>query len=195
MYENLNDNELIALIKQDNLDAFDVLIERYQDELFNYLAYYMSNREVAYDIAQDAFLKLFRYRKKFDEKHGNFKGLLFTTAINLAKNYFRKNKNRKTVSIDNELQLDKGDTLKWELPDESQDTEDKVSRKETISNIEAALENLPEKFKEIILLRDYEGYSYEEIADMLGISMGTVKSRINRGRSKIIQLVGEAEKN
>jgi len=187
VYKGYTDEQLIAEFQKEKVEAFNEIVFRYKDKLINFLFRYTGSREEAEDLAQDTFLKLYKSKHLYKEI-AKFSTWFYTIAINIAKTNLRKKKNYSSISIsdfdpDNEKDFDlKADVLS---PEETAQA--------GIENeyIQQAINSLDEKFKEVIVLRDIEDMDYEEIAKIMDLPLGTVKSRINRGREKLKELLEE----
>lgn len=169
------------LFQNDDNDAFSCIVKRYKDRIVNFLYRYTGSLDDAEDIAQDAFLRLFRLRQSYKDT-GKFSSWFYTIAINQAKSHKIDRIRHHAVSIDktygeNESEMQFASDEK--LPDE-----ELIGRDERYF-VQKAINLLDEKHKEIILLRDIQDMEYEEIAKILGIPVGTVKSRINRARESL----------
>jgi len=166
----VSDRELMTYVKEGNLGAFDELAERYKVRLFNFIYRVLPEKEEAEDILQETFLRAYRERKRFDQRFC-FSTWIYTIALNLARSEYRRRKRWKMVRLGtsrNEGEL--------ELPDEK-------SRQEGFMPfIEKAVETLPPEYREAFVLRDVNRLPYEDIAQILSVPVGTVKSRINRAR-------------
>ncbi len=176
----VSDEKLIAQFQKGDLQAFDVLVHRYKDQLLNYVYRFVGNRIEAEDIVQETFLRVYK-NKHYYKEIAKFSTWVYTIAGNLAKTELRKRKRRKIFSVSNFVNEERD----YDIPDLDRNPEAQVdgSIKEDI--IQRAIEKLPPKFKEVILLRDIQGFAYEEISQILNIPLGTVKSRVNRGRLKL----------
>lgn len=184
--DRLSDEDLILRFQQDDVYAFDVLVSRYKNPLMNYIFRYLGDVDESSDVLQETFVRL--YEKKHQYKTiARFSTWIYTIAGNLAKSELRKPYKRRSVSItqstgDDEevdMQLEDGDPL----PDRMVDGALKNER------IQAALLELPAEFREAVILRDIQDLSYDDIADIIQKPIGTVKSRINRGRAMLQNLL------
>lgn len=178
--ENLSDEELIKRFQQGDLRAFDVIVGRYKDQLLNFAFRFLGNMEEAQDVVQETFLRLYRNKNAY-RRIAKFSTWLYTISSNLAKTELRKRKRRKLVSISDLGFEDK----EYEIEDHRANTERQAdsSLKEKI--IQSAIEELPPRFRQVIILRDIQELSYEEVGKILNIPLGTVKSRVNRARLKL----------
>lgn len=174
------DEELIARFQQGDNYAFDLLVKRYKDPLLNFVYRFVGEREEAEDIVQETFLRLFK-NKHYYREIAKFSTWIYTIAGNLAKTELRRRKRRKLLSISHFMSSDKD----YDIPDEDNNPERDTNTVITDKIIQRAINKLSPKFKQVILLRDVQGFSYEEIAAIVGIPLGTVKSRVNRARLKL----------
>ncbi len=176
----------IDKLKAGDAAAFDILIERYSPGIFGLLYRLTENAEEASDLTQDTFLRAFRSIKGF-RGDSELKTWLFRIAVNESRNRFRWWKRRKrelTISIDSTIGSSDL-TISDSLADQSQSPEEAVLANEREYALKAALLEMPEIYREVIVLYDIEGLTYEETAAALGVRLGTVKSRISRGREEL----------
>ncbi len=178
--KRVSDEELIARFQQGDQQAFDILVHRYKDQLLNFVYRFVGNRNDAEDIVQETFLRVYK-NKHYYKEIAKFSTWIYTIAGNLAKTELRKRKRRKLFSVSNFMNEEKD----YDIPDTERNPELEVDGTIKDDIIQKAIEKLPPKFKEVILLRDVQGFSYEEISQILNIPLGTVKSRVNRGRLKL----------
>ncbi len=178
--EKVTDEILIAQFQQGDVDAFDILVRRYKDQLLNYVYRFVGNRIDAEDIVQETFLRVYK-NKHYYKEIAKFSTWVYTIAGNLAKTELRRRKRRKVFSVSNFV----NDERDFDIPDVNRNPEKEVDGSIKDGFIQKAIEKLPSKFKEVILLRDVQGFAYEEISQILNIPLGTVKSRVNRGRLKL----------
>ena len=176
----------IDKLKAGDAAAFDTMVDRYSPEIFRLLYRLTENAEEASDLTQDTFLRAYRSIGKF-RGDSELKTWLFRIAINESRNRFRWWKRRKrdlTISIDSTLgssDLTVSDTL----ADRSQSPEEAALAREREYALKTALLEMPDIYREVVVLCDIEGFSYEETAEALGVRLGTVKSRISRGREEL----------
>ena len=177
----LTDEQLIVQFQNGDSDAFNHLVNRYKDRLTNFIYRFTYDIDSAEDLAQDTLLKVYINKDSYKEI-AKFSTWIYTIASNLAKTELRKLKRRKTYSIsdlsndDREFVIHRADEQSFE---EIEDTN--VSS----SILQESLTEIDDEFKNIIILRDIQELSYDEISKILKIPLGTVKSRINRGRFKL----------
>jgi len=177
-----SDEELIARFQQGDAYAYDLLVKRYKDPLMNYIYRFVGSRTDAEDILQETFLRLYK-NKHYYREIAKFSTWIYTIAGNLAKTELRKRKRRHFFSINNYMSTDKD----YELPDKNITPDKYADSTITDVEIQKAIEKLSPKFRQVILLRDIQGFSYEEIANIVNIPLGTVKSRVNRARLRLQQ--------
>lgn len=174
------DEELIARFQDGDSYAFDQLVRRYKDPLLNFIFRFIGDIIESEDIVQDTFYRVYK-NKHYYKEVAKFSTWIYTIAGNLAKTELRKRKRRKIFSINKETQSEK----EFELPDPERDPEEEVNSTITEKHIYKAIRNLPPKFRQVIILRDVQGFSYEEISSIIKVPLGTVKSRVNRARLRL----------
>ncbi len=177
----MQDNET-ALIEQalkGSQKAYETLAERHRQAVYHVIYKIVRDKETAHDLVQDTFMKAFSslasYRSEF-----RFSTWLYKIAANCSIDYLRKKKIN-AMSLDQQLETKDG-TVGIEVPDYSFHPGNELERKEQRFSIEEAIDSLPDKYKEVIIYRHKDDKSYEEIADLLNIPVGTVKARIFRAR-------------
>lgn len=181
-----SDEELIGKFQQGDVRAFEEIVKRYKDQLVNFAYRFLGDIEDAEDIAQETFLRVYRKNKAY-KNVAKFSTWIYTITGNLAKTELRRRKRRKLVSISNLGFEDKD----YELRDTKKGPEERVNKIIKDEFIQRAINSLPEKFKEVIIFRDIQELSYEEISTIVKIPLGTVKSRVNRGRLKLQEKLGD----
>jgi RNA polymerase sigma-70 factor (ECF subfamily) len=177
---NISDEQLIARFQLGDVQAYDILVRRYKDQLLNFVFRFVGNRTDAEDIVQETFLRVYRNKHMYKEI-AKFSTWVYTIAGNLAKTELRRRKRHKIFSVSNFINEERD----FDIPDREHSPERKVDSSIQENYIQKAIEKLPIKFKEVIILRDIQGFAYEEISQILDIPLGTVKSRVNRGRLKL----------
>lgn len=181
-------SEIIKLIQraqEGSSDAFGELVRSYEKFIFNVACRMFSNVEDASDIAQEALIKAYKNINKFDF-NSSFSTWLYRITVNVCIDEMRRRKGKETYSIDAE---DEENGLFIQLEDTSEGAEEGVIRKETVSEVRQAIDKLSEEHKMVIILRDLQDLSYEEVAQTLGINVGTVKSRLARGRKNLKDII------
>ena len=174
------DEELIARFQNGDAYAFDLLVKRYKDPLLNFIYRFIGDLVESEDIVQETFYRVYK-NKHYYKEVAKFSTWIYTIAGNLAKTELRRRKRRKVFSIHKESPIDK----EFELPDLKSDPEKEVNTIVTEKIIQKAISSLPQKFRQVIVLRDIQGFSYEEISGIIKVPLGTVKSRVNRARLKL----------
>lgn len=180
------DAALVRAIQAGDMAAFDQLVLKHKDKLFNMVYWFLGDYQEANDCAQDTFIKVFKSLKKF-RFESSFSTWLYRIAINTCKNKLKSSAYRwkkKTVSLENP-ESSKDGVLFFEIKDDSPSPVNELEKKERLTLIQKAINALPEEQNRIIVLRDIQGLSYQEIADITGLNLGTVKSRLARGRLEI----------
>jgi len=171
-----DDTYLIELFKQDSEKAFRRILDKYQDRIFNLCVYMLRSREDAQEAAQDAFIKAYRGLKDFTPRASLYTWL-YRISINTCIDYTRKYR----VSF-----VDDEDAI-VEIASPEPSPEALSQSREVTAIVQKALESLTPDFRAIIVLREMEELSYDEIAEVLQVSIGTVKSRISRAREELRQ--------
>jgi RNA polymerase sigma-70 factor (ECF subfamily) len=178
--QTLPDDDLINRSKAGDLDAFNRLVERYQNDVYNLALRMTSSPHSAEDVAQDTFISAFRNIERFRE--GNFRAWLLRIASNASLDELRRRKRKGGYSLDE--MMDAPDST-FEVQEEGRGPEAEAEAKELEALIQSGLSTLPDDQRLAIVLRDIQGLSYEEVAEAMKSSVGTVKSRISRGRSRL----------
>ncbi len=184
------DAALVAALKAGSEEAFSVLIAQYSQPLYSLIARSLQDPADAADITQEVFIKVFRSVRSF---HGDssLRTWLYRIALREASNQRRwwSRHKRQESTIDAPVTLnddgDEGLSLAASLMDACSSPCDQAIQAELRVRVEAALRELPEAFRTVVVLREMEGFSYEEIAEILEVPAGTVKSRLTRGRSAL----------
>ncbi len=181
----LSDEELILEFQRNGTEsAFEIIVQRYKNPLTNYVFRFLGDYEACSDVVQETMIKLYRYKDTYSSV-AKFSTWIYTIAGNLARTEYRRMRRRKFFSIS-----DFGEEHKqFDLPDEVYRPDvmtDSGIKEEIIQN---ALTKVKDVYREAVILRDIEGMSYEEIAEILKVNQGTVKSRINRGRAQLQELL------
>ncbi len=177
----VTDEELLARSLDGDLNAFEVIVNRYKDRLYNFVLRFVKDQQTAEDIVQDTFLRAYRNRESF-QAVAKFSTWIYTIAGNLAKSELRRRKRWRFLSIGVQNE-DTGAT--FELPDTSATPDSNTETMLAESRIQEAISRLPDRYREAVILRDIEGLDYDEISQIIGCPLGTVKSRINRGRLRL----------
>jgi len=184
------DEELIERFQNGDLYAFNQIVKRYKDQLINFAYRFLGDLEDSEDIVQETFLRVFKKKNAY-KNVAKFSTWIYTITGNLAKTELRRRKRRKLLSISN-LGYNNKD---YELPDEKKGPEEQADLTIQDEMIQKAINSLSKKFREVIILRDIQELSYEEISKIAHIPLGTVKSRVNRGRLKLQEKLNELIKD
>jgi RNA polymerase sigma-70 factor (ECF subfamily) len=185
---DLNDSEVVQSFLDGNPRAFGELVRRYDKRLLNFVYRTVGDRERAQDLVQETFVRVYRHLHRFDQSK-KFSTWIYTIAGNLAKNELR-NRSR------NPLVLFQTIKKNWEAdhrPLEWEDTKlrpDDLFRKRHLKEmVETSVAQLPEHHRIVFVLRELQGKTYEEIAEITGCNLGTVKSRLNRARNNFARII------
>ena len=181
------DEELIARVRQGDLDAFNQIVAVFQDRIYNLCLRMLGSPEAAEDAAQETFISAYRNAGKL--RGANVRSWLFRIASNTCIDEVRKRQRRPSVSLDRPSSDE--DARPVDVPDEDPGPEKRTLQSELQDAVQQALLDLPGDQRLAVTLRDLEGFLYEEIADAMGISVGTVKSRISRGRARLREAIRE----
>lgn len=180
-----DDIALATEAKQGDKGAFTELVNRYAQRVFRVARHITKNDQDAEDVLQDTFLKAYSRLGQF-EGNAKFYTWIVRVAVNEALMRMRRGKNRVTVSLDQELETSDG-AIQRELPAETESPEESLSRTELRESLTQAIDSLSETYRPVFVLRDVEGLSTEETAEMLNISLPAVKSRLLRARLQLRQ--------
>lgn len=181
---NESDDGLMVRVKRGDHQAFRILADRYRAKIFRFIYRMLHNEEVAEDLAQETFLRVFRRANTY-KPGSNFSIWLYTIAKNLTFNRVRDEK-RQPLGL-----ADSVDQKGWDTAtkDHGADPLEMSQRAEIKRLVDWGVAQLPPKFKAAVVLRDIEGFEYEQIAKILRCPLGTVKSRVNRGRLRLRELI------
>ena len=189
--QSLDDVSLVSEYLHGQVRAFDVLVDRYQTRLLNFIYRTIGDRERAEDLVQEVFIRVHRHLARFDQGK-KFSTWVYTIASNLAKNELR-NRSRNPIVLFQTL------TAEWDDEERPLEFEDSTARPDDLYRkrhvrllVEQTVARLPEHHREVFVLRELEGRSYEEIAEITHCNLGTVKSRLNRARSSFAEIIEPA---
>ena len=177
------DTKLVRAFQGGDVTAFDKLVLKHKDKLFNMVFWFLGDYQEANDCAQEIFIKIFNAIDKFRFESA-FSTWLYRIAMNTCKNRVKSSAYRwkkRTVSIEH-LKSSKNGNPFHEIENGSPGPANELEKKERLMLIQNAINSLPEAQNQMVVLRDIQGLSYQEIADITGLSLGTVKSRLARGR-------------
>jgi RNA polymerase sigma-70 factor (ECF subfamily) len=180
---SLSDEDLMARVAEDDERAFPELVRRFQGRVTNLISRVLNDRNGSDDLAQEVFVRVFVHRRNY-RRGSKFSTWLFTIAANLAKNEIRRRVRRRNWFSLDALQEMLGDSAS-QLADKTEGHDTGLEREQLRDEVGKAIATVPEKYRLALVLRDIEGLPYEEIAEVLGIPGGTVRSRINRARGML----------
>lgn len=192
----LYESKLIARMKAGEMSAFDELVEEYQPLVYALSFRILGDAEDARDAAQETFLKIYRHFARF-RGEASLKTWICRIAINQARSserWWRRRFRNATSSLDSPLGLNDDRTLADSLESDAVSPETETLSRERSRRIEQGLGEVKKDFRIAVILRDIEGLSYEEIAYVTAVSVGTVKSRIARGREMLREIVQSEER-
>lgn len=175
-----SDLVLIERARAGDLDAFNGLVDLYQRQVYNLCFRMLGNREAAEDATQETFLSA--YRRLGDFRGGQFRSWLLRIATNISIDELRRLKRRAASPLEREHE---GEPVAVDLPDQAPGPEERALESELRAVLERALALLPPEQRAAVVLADVQGLRYEEVAEALGCSVGTVKSRIFRARERL----------
>ncbi len=184
----MDDSAVVSSFLKGEERAFSELVQRYQTRLLNFVYRTVGDRERAEDLVQEVFVRVYRHLHRFDRSK-KFSTWVYTIASNLAKNELR-NRSRNPLVLFQTVQKnwqDEDRPLQFEDPNSRPD--DLYRKRHLRELVEKSVAQLPEHHRDVFILRELEGKSYEEIADITGCNLGTVKSRLNRARTSFAEIV------
>jgi len=182
---DLTDEVLIKEYQDSNtLEAYEILVKRFKDPLMNFVYRFVGDRDVCTDVVQETMIKFYLNKDSY-RSFAKFSTWIYTIAANLAKNELKRRKRRVIFSIDNsdDEKSPQIEDKMFMAPDRAADSEIKNEI------IQKALLKVKPVYREVVILRDIQDLSYEEISEITGLTIGTVKSRINRGRIQLQKLL------
>mgnify|MGYP006197094571 CR=1 FL=1 len=179
--EKLSDHALIEATRNGDETAFEEIVSRYRNSITNYLYRFLNDYEEAVDLAQETFVRVYfaldRYHTQFA-----FSTYIYRIATNLAISEIRRRKRRRLLSLTGLFQSEEDSSVEYQPEDHRILQDDELVEDERSEMIARAIAALPEKYRVPVVLRDIEGKSYDEIAEIMELGLGTTKSRISRGR-------------
>jgi RNA polymerase sigma-70 factor (ECF subfamily) len=179
--KDASDHELMEYLIQGHSSAFEELVQRYQKSITNFIFCLIHDSNRALDLSQETFIRVFKNAKRYTPK-ANFSTWIYTIASNLAKDDLKSKKWRNLASLDKPLQEEEGKVLGSSLEGKESSPFERLETQERALVVREILETIHEPYRSTLILRDFEDFSYEEIAQIQNCSLGTVKSRVNRGR-------------
>jgi RNA polymerase sigma-70 factor, ECF subfamily len=182
-----SDEELMARFRKGHTDTFGVLLRRYERELFGYLRRYLGDSELAEDVFQNTFLQLYQKSSQY-ELGRPFRPWLYTIATHQAIDALRRNSRHQALSLDqHQAESAEGDvrTLLEMLEAQGPGPLDQVQSEERRERIRASVDQLPDFMRQVVVLAYYQGMKYRDIAEIMNIPVGTVKSRLHAALLKL----------
>jgi RNA polymerase sigma-70 factor (ECF subfamily) len=182
----LGDGELMRKVKEGDMNAFDVLVRRWEHQLFNVIYKIIGDFQTAEDVRQEVLLRVYKAARRY-RPQSQFKTWLYRIAINCSINELRKRERRRTLPLAMSYEHNDGreQPLESILPDPNPQPDEIVQQDEIAEHIQDALRRLPDERRIVIVLRHYEGLKFSEIASMLDCPLGTVKSRMRHGLEQL----------
>jgi RNA polymerase sigma-70 factor (ECF subfamily) len=188
LLRQLDDASVVAAYLNGRPEAFQELVERYQKRLLNFVYRTIGDRERAEDLVQEVFIRVHRHLHRFDQTK-KFSTWIYTIASNLAKNELR-NRSRNPLVLFQAMKKNwEADHRPLQFEDPNHRPDDLYRKRHLRELVEWAVAQLPEHHREVFVLRELEGKSYEDIAEITSCNLGTVKSRLNRARNRFAQVV------
>lgn len=179
---SVSDHQLIDAVRGGDEDAFAEIVARYRNPITNYLYRFLNDYEEAVDLAQETFVRVYFAIDRYHTAYA-FSTYIYRIATNLAISEIRKRKRRTLLSLTGLFQGEDEEQTEFQPPDTRSRPDDDLVDSEREQVIAKAIATLPPKYRVPIILRDIEGLSYDEIASVMGLGLGTTKSRINRARA------------
>lgn len=187
----MNENEIIMRAKSGDLEAFEQLIRLYEKKVFSTIYYMVKNENEIEDIAQEVFIKIYRNLHNY-KGNSSVYTWIYRITINTCIDTLKKHK--KVVYLEDTTKNNNGDEITIQLEDDSKLPNEIVEDNEIKESLIKCIRRLPHEQSTIIILRDIKGFSYMEIAEILKLNLGTVKSKISRARSLLKEEL-EKERN
>ena len=184
----LTDSEVVQASLDGDARAFSELVSRYDQRLLNFVYRTIGDRERAQDLVQETFVRVYRHLQRFDQDK-KFSTWIYTIASNLAKNELRNRSRNPLILFQTIKKSWDSDHRPLEWEDTQYKPDDLFRKRHLRQKVEEAVKQLPEHHRIVFVLREMEGKTYEEIADITGCNLGTVKSRLNRARNNFATIV------
>lgn len=184
----LDDAAVVTAFLEGEERGFQELVDRYQTRLLNFIYRTIGDREKAEDLVQEVFIRVYRHLHRFDRSK-KFSTWIYTIASNLAKNELRNRSRNPLVLFQTIRKNWQDDDRPLQFEDSSMRPDDLYRKRHLRELVEASVAQLPEHHREVFVLRELEGKSYEEIAEITDTNLGTVKSRLNRARSSFAEII------
>ncbi len=179
----MTERELLQRAKSGDQEAFGRLVTEHQDRIYALALRMTRDPDDAEELAQEAFFKAWQNLTDFKEKSA-FSTWLYRLTANLCIDFLRREQKRRTISLDDV----EGESM-WQLPDERYSPECEAERNEMAQELRAGIEQLSEEHRRVLILREMDGLTYEEIGTLLGLEQGTVRSRLFRARTALRKIL------
>jgi RNA polymerase sigma-70 factor (ECF subfamily) len=189
----MDDSSVVNAFLAGEERAFQELVERYQVRLLNFIYRTIGDRERAEDLVQEVFIRVYRHLHRFDRAK-KFSTWIYTIASNLAKNELRNRSRNPLVFFQAIKKSWQDEERPLQFEDSTTRPDDLYRKRHLRELVEASVDQLPEHHRQVFVLRELEGKSYEEIAEITGCNLGTVKSRLNRARNSFAAIIEPALK-
>ncbi len=176
------ENAVVRAVLNGDVNAFEMLVKEYEKNVYNLALRMVGNSEDAADMSQEAFIKAYNSLDSF-RGDSKFSVWLYRIVSNVCLDFIRSRKRKQTVSLS--MENDNGDDVELDIADDTQSPERLMDKRLTREAVRRGLASLPPGQRQILLLREIQGLSYDEIAEVLNVEAGTVKSRIFRARKKL----------
>jgi RNA polymerase sigma-70 factor (ECF subfamily) len=187
-FADADDAQVVQAFLDGRERAFDELVARYQVRLLNFVYRTVGDRERAEDLVQEVFIRIYRHLHRFDQTK-KFSTWAYTIASNLAKNELRNRSRNPLVLFQTIKRHWEADHRPLQFEDSSSRPDDLYHKRHLRELVEQSVSQLPEHHRVVFVLRELEGKTYEEIADITGCNLGTVKSRLNRARNNFATII------
>jgi RNA polymerase sigma-70 factor (ECF subfamily) len=184
------ERRLVEVAQRGDVESFNGLVRLYEGRVYNLCYRMLGDAESAADAAQDAFLSAFRNLRSF--RGGSFRSWMLRIATNTCYDALRARKRRPSVSLDIEAD-DEQDSSPLQIADTAESPDDYAQRRELAAAIQEGLATLPDEQRIVLILSDIQGLAYEEIAQITNSNLGTIKSRLSRGRARLREVLKAGE--
>ena len=185
MYKELSDEELIKLVADNNKEAFNEIYKRYEKPIYNYLNRLVFDKDMLNEIFQEIFAKIYFKAKTFKKKY-KFKSWIYKISMNQYIDYYKRLKRQ------NKIIGKKEDLSNYEY--NAPDTIDNIIEDETLKQLETFLNRLPEKYQQAVILKKLEGFTFDQVAEIMGVTSRSVKTYVAKGIEKLKELFQQTEK-
>src|SRR4051795_13021323 len=189
--KGMDDADVVTAFLEGEERAFQELVERYQTRLLNFIYRTIGDREKAEDLVQEVFIRVYRHLHRFDRSK-KFSTWAYTIASNLAKNELRNRSRNPLVLFQTMRSSSEEDDRPLQFEDTTSRPDDMYRKRHLRQLVDETVAALPEHHRQVFVLRELEGKSYEEIAEITNCNLGTVKSRLNRARNSFAEIIAPA---